>query len=310
MMTTADMALKMDPEFRAISEKFRNDHEAFKDAFARAWFKLTHRDMGPKVRYLGPEVPAEDLIWQDPVPAGTTPSDADVAAFKAKIAGERLHRRPAGQDRLGLGLDLSQVRPSRRRQRRAHPPRAAEGLGGQRAGRAGQGPRQDRRAARQPVDGRRDRARRHGGGREGGEGRRLQRRGAVHRRPRRRDPGVDRRRQLRGDGAGGRRLPQLPQDEACGEDRGAAARPRLAARPVGAGDDGAARRPARARRQPRDAAGRRLHQPQGPADQRLLRQPARQRHLLGGGRRRAATRSSSATTAAAGRRSGARPAPT
>ena len=61
----------MDPEFRKISEKFRNDHEAFKDAFARAWFKLTHRDMGPKVRYLGPEVPAEDLIWQDPVPAGT-----------------------------------------------------------------------------------------------------------------------------------------------------------------------------------------------------------------------------------------------
>ena len=85
MMTTADMALREDPEFRKISEKFRNDHEAFKDAFARAWFKLTHRDMGPKVRYLGPEVPAEDLIWQDPVPAGTTPSDADVSAFKSKI---------------------------------------------------------------------------------------------------------------------------------------------------------------------------------------------------------------------------------
>ncbi|HEX4696008.1 catalase/peroxidase HPI [Sphingomonas sp.] len=87
MMTTADMALKRDPQFRAISERFRNDHEAFKHAFARAWFKLTHRDMGPKVRYLGPEVPAEDLIWQDPIPAGTSPSDADVAAVKAKIAG-------------------------------------------------------------------------------------------------------------------------------------------------------------------------------------------------------------------------------
>jgi catalase-peroxidase len=85
MMTTADMALKMDPEFRVISEKFRNDHQAFKDAFARAWFKLTHRDMGPKIRYLGPEVPSEDLIWQDPVPAGTVPSDADVSAFKSKI---------------------------------------------------------------------------------------------------------------------------------------------------------------------------------------------------------------------------------
>jgi len=86
MMTTADMALKMDPEFRTISEKFRADHEAFKDAFARAWFKLCHRDMGPKVRYLGPEVPAEDLIWQDPIPAGAQPSDAEVSAVKAKIA--------------------------------------------------------------------------------------------------------------------------------------------------------------------------------------------------------------------------------
>ncbi|HEX8124177.1 MAG TPA: catalase/peroxidase HPI [Allosphingosinicella sp.] len=85
MMTTADMALKADPEFRAISERFRADHEAFKDAWARAWFKLTHRDMGPRVRYLGPEVPAEDLIWQDPVPAGTAPSAADVEAFKSGI---------------------------------------------------------------------------------------------------------------------------------------------------------------------------------------------------------------------------------
>ena len=85
MMTTADMALKMDPDYAKISEKFRTDHEAFKDAFARAWFKLTHRDMGPKGRYLGPEVPAEDLIWQDPIPAGTTPSASDVAAFKSSI---------------------------------------------------------------------------------------------------------------------------------------------------------------------------------------------------------------------------------
>ncbi|MBX9885162.1 MAG: catalase/peroxidase HPI [Novosphingobium sp.] len=90
MMTTADMALKMDPEFRVISERFRNDHEAFKDAFARAWFKLTHRDMGPKARYLGPEVPAEDLIWQDPVPAGTAPSPEAEAAFKAAILGSGL----------------------------------------------------------------------------------------------------------------------------------------------------------------------------------------------------------------------------
>ena len=85
MMTTADMALKNDPEYRKISERFLAHPEQLDDAFARAWFKLCHRDMGPKIRYMGPEVPAEDLIWQDPVPAGTMPSDADVAAFKTAI---------------------------------------------------------------------------------------------------------------------------------------------------------------------------------------------------------------------------------
>ncbi|TRD11734.1 catalase/peroxidase HPI [Erythrobacter insulae] len=90
MMTTADMALKRDPEYRKISERFRDDQSALDDAFARAWFKLCHRDMGPKVRYLGPEVPAEDLIWQDPVPAGTQVSDADVKAFKSAVLGSGL----------------------------------------------------------------------------------------------------------------------------------------------------------------------------------------------------------------------------
>ena len=85
MMTTADMAMKADPEYRKISERFRDNPAEFADAFARAWFKLTHRDMGPKARYLGPEVPAEELIWQDPVPVGHTPSDAEVADLKAKI---------------------------------------------------------------------------------------------------------------------------------------------------------------------------------------------------------------------------------
>ena len=90
MMTTADMALKNDPGYRAISERFRDDQAALDDAFARAWFKLCHRDMGPKVRYLGPEVPSETLIWQDPVPAGTTPADAEIARFKAAILGSGL----------------------------------------------------------------------------------------------------------------------------------------------------------------------------------------------------------------------------
>ncbi len=84
IMTDADMAMKMDPAYRAICERFHRDHAYFSETFARAWFKLTHRDMGPKVRYYGPDVPAEDLIWQDPVPAGRR--DYDVAAVKAKIA--------------------------------------------------------------------------------------------------------------------------------------------------------------------------------------------------------------------------------
>ncbi|MFV0299366.1 MAG: peroxidase family protein, partial [Paracoccus sp. (in: a-proteobacteria)] len=88
IMTDADMALKVDPGFREISERFHRDPAAFDDAFARAWFKLTHRDMGPIARYLGPDVPAEELIWQDPIPAG--PTGYDVAAVRAKIAASGL----------------------------------------------------------------------------------------------------------------------------------------------------------------------------------------------------------------------------
>ena len=83
MMTTADMAMIRDPEYRKISKHFHENPEVFGDAFARAWFKLLHRDMGPKSRYLGPDVPEEDLIWQDPVPAG--PTSYDVKALKAAI---------------------------------------------------------------------------------------------------------------------------------------------------------------------------------------------------------------------------------
>ncbi|PZQ55543.1 MAG: catalase/peroxidase HPI [Novosphingobium pentaromativorans] len=87
MMTTADMAFKVDPEYRQILERFRASPDYFGDAFARAWFKLCHRDMGPKARYLGPEVPAEDLLWQDPIPAADGPviTGEDVAALKGRI---------------------------------------------------------------------------------------------------------------------------------------------------------------------------------------------------------------------------------
>jgi catalase-peroxidase len=88
IMTDADMAMKMDPDYRKIAERFHKDPAYFEQVFARAWFKLTHRDMGPKARYFGPDVPKEDLIWQDPVPAGR--SDYDVSAVKAKIAASGL----------------------------------------------------------------------------------------------------------------------------------------------------------------------------------------------------------------------------
>jgi len=88
IMTDADMAMIKDPIYRQISERFRADPAYFSEVFARAWFKLTHRDMGPKVRYVGPDVPAEDLIWQDPVPVGAT--GYDVAAVKARIAASGL----------------------------------------------------------------------------------------------------------------------------------------------------------------------------------------------------------------------------
>ncbi|MCS4308566.1 catalase-peroxidase [Rheinheimera pacifica] len=97
MMTTADMAMREDPAYRKISEHFHKNPAEFADAFARAWFKLTHRDMGPKSRYLGPEVPAEDLIWQDPVPAvdHELVNDADIAQLKTTI--------------LASGLSVSQL---------------------------------------------------------------------------------------------------------------------------------------------------------------------------------------------------------
>ncbi len=88
IMTDADMAMIKDPIYRKISERFHQDPAYLSEVFARAWFKLTHRDMGPKIRYLGPDVPAEDLIWQDPVPAGA--KDYDVAAVKARIAASGL----------------------------------------------------------------------------------------------------------------------------------------------------------------------------------------------------------------------------
>ena len=132
-MLTTDLSLRFDPAYEKISRRFYEHPDQFADAFARAWFKLTHRDMGPRARYLGPLVPKETLIWQDPIPA-----------VNHRLIGREGHRgaededprlRPvgvaAGLDRLGVGLDIPRLRQARRRERRAHSSQPAKGLGGQ-----------------------------------------------------------------------------------------------------------------------------------------------------------------------------------
>ena len=114
----------MDPAYEKISRRFFEHPDQFADAFARAWFKLTHRDMGPIVRYLGPLVPKETLIWQDPIPAVDHPliGEKDIAGSE----GENPRLRPlgirAGLDGLGVGVDVPRRRQARRRERRAHSP--------------------------------------------------------------------------------------------------------------------------------------------------------------------------------------------
>ncbi len=145
-MLTTDLSLRFDPVYEPISRHFLEHPDELADAFARAWFKLTHRDMGPVARYLGPEVPEEELLWQDPVPAVDARADRRRGRRLAEGGDPRL--RPlglrAGLGRLGLGLDLPRQRQTRRRQRGAAAAGAAALLGGQRPRRAGERARQAR----------------------------------------------------------------------------------------------------------------------------------------------------------------------
>ena len=176
-MLTTDLSLRFDPAYEKISRRFLKDPKAFADAFARAWFKLTHRDMGPRARYLGPEVPKEELIWQDPIPKAEPQAHRREADHQAQGC-------DPGDAELSIPELVSTAWASastfrgggqaRWRQWRAHPPGAAEGLGSEPAGAAREGAeeagrRAGRASTRRPraaagVAGRSDRAGRRGGG--------------------------------------------------------------------------------------------------------------------------------------------------
>ena len=142
-MLTSDLALRFDTSYEKISRRYLEHPDEFADAFAKAWYKLTHRDMGPIARYLGPLVPKERLIWQDPLPAvdHELVGDADIAVLKAKILASGLSVSQLVSTCLGIGFNLPWQRQAWRGQRRAHSACAAEVLGGQSAGRACQGAR-------------------------------------------------------------------------------------------------------------------------------------------------------------------------
>ena len=221
-MLTTDLSLRVDPIYEPISRRFLEHPDEFADAFARAWYKLTHRDMGPIQRYLGPLVPQEELLWQDPVPAVDHPLvDADdVAALKDKIldTGLSVAQLVSAAWAAASSFRISDKRGGANGGRiRLEPQRGWEvndpddaGAGDPCAGGRPGGVQRLRGGRQEGLVRRPRRARRGRRGREGRQGRRSRRAGAVHARPHRHDPGQDRRRVVRLPGADRRRLPQLP----------------------------------------------------------------------------------------------------
>jgi len=289
-MLTTDLSLRFDPAYEKISRRFYKNPDQFADAFARAWFKLTHRDVGPIQRYRGKLVPKETLDLAGP-DSGRGPSAGRRAGCGgAEVEGGLL--RPHGVrtslDRLGLSLDLPRLRHARRRQWRAHSPCSAEGLGGQQPATAGEGAPDARRhpecfqrfgvGREEDIASRSDRAGRGCGGREGRQGWGHRGEGTVHAGPHGCLSGPDRCPRLCRARAQGGRLPQLPARSAVDGPRGSACRLGAAAEADGAGDDRPHRRSSRARCQRRRFEAWRLHPSAGQAHKRLLRQSARHAH--------------------------------
>lgn len=293
-MLTTDLSLRFDPAYEKISRRFYEHPEELADAFARAWFKLTHRDMGPRPRYLGPEVPQEELIWQDPIPAVDHPliDEQDIAALKNAV--------------LASGLPVSALVSTAWASASSF--RGSDKRGGANGARIRLAPQKDW-AVNQPAQLAATLAKlesiqrafndaQAGGKRvsladlivlagaagvEQAAKNRFGPDGAVRAGPHGRFAGADRRGLLRGDGAARRRFPQLPEGQIPRAGRDAAGRQGAAADPDRAGNDGAGRRAAGTRCQRRRHAARRIHPAAAGADQRLLRQPARHGHHLAPG---------------------------
>ena len=292
MMLTSDLALRFDPVYEPIARRFHEHPDQLADAFARAWYKLLHRDMGPVSRFLGPWVP-EPQLWQDPVPPvdHELVGEAEIAELKRRVldSGLSVPQLVAtawasaasfrGTDKRG-GANGARIRLAPQKDWDVNEPeQLAEVL----AVLEGIKRRVRRRAHRRRagVAGRPDRAGRLGGGRGGGAGGGPRGGRALPPRPHRRHPGADRRRVVRGARAPRRRLPGLaaPRREAGARD--APARPGQPAHADGQGDDGARRRHAGPRRQRGPLAGGGAHRPARRALQRRVREPARLRRRCG-----------------------------
>ena len=283
-MLTTDLSLRLDPTYEKITRRWLDHPEEFAEEFAKAWYKLLHRDMGPVTRYLGPWVP-EPQLWQDPVPSADDQliGDADIAILKSRLLDSGLSISQLVSTAWASAASFRSHGHARRRQRCANPTGAAEELGSQRArsslrgasdSRAGSAGLQPGRWS-QGFSRRPDRSGWYSGRRTGCEERRTGHHGLVYSGTYGRNAGADRRRLVRGTRTPGRRIPELPQGRREDSGRDSVGRPRVHAVADPARGDSAGRRTSRAERELRQYPSRGVHRSSRDVDQRFLRQPSR-----------------------------------